>query len=146
VLTRLSDNQGSVNAIWVSGSDVYAVGYEYLGGGIVARIWKNGVGTFLTNNGSDANSLFISGNDIYIGGYESDGIKAIPKIWKNGVPTILANNDKAASVMSIYVLGSIVYSTMIWATILQMRSQKFYRLYGSLNQLKRILFQVLIIF
>jgi hypothetical protein len=110
VLTRLSDNQGSVNAIWASGSDVYAVGYEYSGGGMLARVWKNGVGSSLTSNGS-ANSLFISGNDIYIGGYESNGIKAIPKIWKNGVPTILANNDKGASVNSIYVLGGDVYAT-----------------------------------
>jgi hypothetical protein len=97
----------------VSGTDVYAGGYENNGTKNVAKIWKNGVATSLTNGCNDGfvASVFVSGTDVYAVGWENNkSLNDIAKIWKNGVATqlssALTNNSRA---FSVRVYGSDVY-------------------------------------
>ena len=69
----------------MSGSDVYAVGYEDVNGGnTIAKLWKNGVEQSLTDgtNPASASSVYVYNNDVYVVGHEINfGIR----LWKNGV-------------------------------------------------------------
>ena len=98
------------NDIYVSGSDVYVAGQEYLGGGIyqIAKYWKNGIAVNLTNGISyaGANDIYVSGNDIYVAGWETDINPPQAKYWKNDVAVNLSNGHEATS---IYVSGNDVY-------------------------------------
>jgi S-adenosylhomocysteine hydrolase len=59
-------NGAVANSVFVSGNDVYVVGYEDGGNGSVAKLWKNGVAQNLTainiyamDNYAVANSVFV---------------------------------------------------------------------------------------
>ncbi len=96
--------------LFVSGTDVYAVGREYNGTTHVAKIWKNGIVSTLSNSFSQANSVFVSGADIYVAGYETNASgKNVAKIWKNGVATNLTDGTKNANTRSIVIVGTDVY-------------------------------------
>ena len=99
------------NAIFVSGSDVYAAGTLYTGSEYVATVWKNGVGTTLFNaylDRSAAYGLFVSGTDVYVAGEE--GItNTTAKIWKNGVGTNLTNGAAFAKAVDVVVKNNDVY-------------------------------------
>ena len=91
--------------MYVSGTDVYAVGYESNGIKDVAKVWKNGVATALSNGTNDeyANSVFVFGTDVYVAGTEFPGTNYIAKFWKNGVVTLLTNGLNYAEAASIFV-------------------------------------------
>jgi sulfur transfer complex TusBCD TusB component (DsrH family) len=113
-------NYACANSVFVSGSDVYVVGYENIPKNCVARLWKNGVKQNLTDEilRSVANSVYVSGNDVYVAGYECtierDGESystdpCIAKLWKNGAAINLTDGTRVAEALSVYVLGNDVY-------------------------------------
>ena len=117
---RLTNGTFNANAnnIVVSGTDVYAVGYE--GNSIfpglnrpVAKMWKNGVATSLTTGifNATANSIVLVGSDIYIGGnedvqqpnFQSDNFTSSSvKVWKNGVATTYTDGTTHAELYQMY--------------------------------------------
>jgi hypothetical protein len=112
--TDLTDGkvQAYVNAIAVSGTDVYCAGQNNLpdngnnAGLSVAACWKNQTIVPLNNAltpsyGSYAKAISISGNDVYVAGY----IEFSAALWKNGVQQPLANNNGP--------LGSFAFSVAI---------------------------------
>jgi hypothetical protein len=74
---------GYVNAMAVSGNDVYIAGFT--SGAEQAVYWKNGQPVTLPN-GTSATGIAVSGNDIYVcgNGGSNDAV-----YWKNGVMHIL---------------------------------------------------------
>ncbi len=108
VATTLSDgtDNANVQSIFVSGTDVYAVGSDKG----KAMIWKNGIGTLLLN-GNSANSVFISGADVYACG-NSQATWNAPSyavFWKNNVFTDLTNRTGLSNANAIRLMGSDVY-------------------------------------
>ncbi len=96
-------HQGFARSVYVSGSDVYVVGWD----AAKAKLWKNGVALNLTNGlfVSSANSVYVSGSDVYVAGYDGK----IAMLWKNGVAQNLTDGSFTASANSVYVLGTDVY-------------------------------------
>jgi hypothetical protein len=100
-----------INALFVSGSDTYAVGegWNTFGGTIYTLYWKDGSATILdsTNNlpannpDPSAISVFVSGGNVYIGGNNQQG----GCYWVNGLVTNL--NSTLCS--SIFASGSDVF-------------------------------------
>lgn len=105
------------NDIFVSGTDVYIVGNQFVSNGVNSTwsvmLWKNGVPTVLMtslNNAADATSVFVSGTDVYVAGYVfTTGGGGIAKFWKNGVATDLTSGALLSKALSIYVSGTDVY-------------------------------------
>jgi hypothetical protein len=106
------------NAIFLTSSDVYAVGHESNGTKNVAKIWKNDVGTSLTDGSKNAvaTDVFVNGTDVYVVGYEAYGILSgeeltKPVLWKNGVANYLPidGNNGLTLATSIAVSGNDVY-------------------------------------
>ena len=99
----------SANSVFVSGSDVYVAGGEYLhnedGEGIrFVTLWKNGVTQHLSDeiNYGEANSVFVLGDDVYVGGVGTVANGNIGGIlWINGVAQNLSN---AGEVYSVFVV------------------------------------------
>lgn len=110
----------------ISGSDVYAAGYERNANNIeVAKYWKNGTAVSLTGGASTsrnaringvpviltdgtrnaaANSITVSGSDVYVAGYEvNKTYKYVAKYWKNGTEVVLTNGSKLAIATSIVI-------------------------------------------
>lgn len=106
-----SSSTSIIEDVFITGKDVYAVGFEFDGKITNATIWKNGVATILGNKikGSYAHSLFVSGNDVYVCGRQDDS-KGSPSaiIWKNGTPSIL---DLNGELYTIFVSGSDIYAS-----------------------------------
>lgn len=104
----------SGNSIFVSGPDVYVVGYETTASSNkVAKLWKNtGFITPLTGaaNNGDALSVVVSGTDFYIAGWETAAANSVAKIWKNAVASSLTNGAFAAQARSVFVAGTDVYA------------------------------------
>jgi len=77
--------------VYVSGNDVYVVGYGPYG---EATVWKNSIAQNpLSAAPSDAYSIFVSGSsDVYVAGY----VNNLGALWKNGVayylPMFTANS------------------------------------------------------
>jgi len=107
-------------SVFVSGNDVYVVGYEASGQEYidndcvgtqyryVATVWKNGVAQKLTdgtNTHTYAHSVYVSGSDVYVAG--STGNCAI--LWKNGVADTLFSAFWGASANSVFVSDDDVY-------------------------------------
>ncbi len=88
----------AIHALFVSGSDVYAVANVLLPSGYNhPAYWKNGVeqDLFLGNATEGyANSIFVSGSDIYVAGQTSAGAV----YWKNNSATILSPKGEANSI------------------------------------------------
>jgi len=105
----------------VSGSDVYAAGYQIGGNGYFwkAGYWKNGAAVDLTtgvNSNAGASSIYVSGSDIYVVGYEEEKsgggiINVAPRCWKNGisVPLNIPANSLFNGAYAVLVSGSDVY-------------------------------------
>jgi hypothetical protein len=94
-----------VTSMYVSGSDVYAVGTSIKSTGSYDSImWKNGAPTRISIL---PNSIFVSNNDIYIAGRVGN----YASIWKNGTITQLTNGVNQAFATSVFVIGSDVYAS-----------------------------------
>jgi hypothetical protein len=89
-----------VNAIVVSGSDVYSAGqnnqpdFDNVAGVSVAALWKNQTqipldGAVVASYGSFAKGIAVSGNDVYVAGYIEFGAA----LWKNGSLQNLDDNS-----------------------------------------------------
>ena len=107
-------NEGAINSIFISGTDVYATGQDDVNGAqSIPKCWKNGTAVPLTyNSGGDAYSVFVSGSDVYLAGYQWSGTtggNGIATFWKNGVPTSLTDASTNSSAESVFVSGSDVY-------------------------------------
>lgn len=82
-----------------SGSDVYAVGWEFDTDGVTAHngiIWKNGVPQVLSPpsgfESARPMAIAVSGEDTYVTGYvhkQNGSLTPTAVTWKNGEPTIL---------------------------------------------------------
>jgi hypothetical protein len=117
VATSLSSGvfsaQGWARAVYVSGTDVYVVGYEFNGIRYTAKLWKNGTSTSLTNGNFDAQAwaIYVSGSDVYVGGYEANAAgKYVAKIWKNGIASSLSDGVNNAQVYGLILSQSDVYT------------------------------------
>lgn len=77
--------------LFVSGDDIYAVGYEKEQGEVVARYWKNGNAVTLSEMGitTYAKSIVVDGADVYTLGYTDDVVERNLKLWKNNSITNL---------------------------------------------------------
>jgi hypothetical protein len=109
-----------VNAMTLSGADVYLAGYDY---SYKPAYWKNGVETFLPLSdtvkndpinsfaGGALSCIAVSGNDVYCSG--TDGLNVA--YWKNGVEHTLPllNQQTGANVVTttiaLVVSGTDVY-------------------------------------
>jgi hypothetical protein len=108
-----STEQGWARAVYVSGTDVYVVGYEFNGLIHTAKLWKNGTSTSLTNGNYEAQAwaISVSGTDVYAGGYEKNAAgKKVAKIWKNGVQISITDGTNDAQVYGIFIYGADVYA------------------------------------
>jgi len=109
----VSTAQGWARAVYVSGADVYVVGYEFNGVRYTAKLWKNGTSTSLTNGNYDSQAwaISVSGSDVYVAGYEKNiAGKTVAKIWKNGVPTSLTDGTNDAQVYGIFISQTDTYA------------------------------------
>jgi len=139
-----------VNAIAVSGSDVYACGTEITELGETGDIynliyrataWNNGVITYLgaTSDYSQAYGVYVSGSDVYVAGVLAPGGSNSHAVyWKNGT-AVAVDNTVGSSAQSIFVAGNNIYvagysggQTVYW------RNGKAYSLNKSLRTLSGI--------
>jgi len=91
-------------SVFVSGNNVYAAGYAYIGGWWErrAKVWRNGTPQTLSNNDSSANSVFVSGSNVYVAGTEYVGNNdQRARLWKNDIAQSLSNKTSGAH--SIFV-------------------------------------------
>jgi hypothetical protein len=113
--TRLQ-GRGSVNSIFLSGSDEYLAGTTEDQVNSYALIWKNGTKTTLQSKypSNAANSIFVNGNDVYVAG-SGQGNFTTPSgqsaiLWKNGTPVYLTGTgDGGGNANSVFVSNNIVY-------------------------------------
>jgi len=98
------------HSVFVSGKDVYVVGWADGRGGVKARLWKNGTSRLLTATHSDAKlfplSVFASGGDAYVAILEEQKDKnnkliSYAALWKNGVSKRLS--DKHSQANAVFV-------------------------------------------
>lgn len=86
----------NVSSIVISGSDIYAGGYN---AGEGSGYWKNRTWNTLCNReyNSSVTSLIVSGTDVYAGGYRNNIINFVghsyPGYWKNGIWTGLVSYE-----------------------------------------------------
>lgn len=124
--TQLSNNYSYSNDIFVSGSDVYVVGFEGLDTHYPI-MWKNGVKTQLSTSPGQAESVVVSGADVYVCGTEylstTNSGKTVAFIWKNGVKTRYGTNSGASCVYvngyDVFIAGNIQYGNGYIATYWQ---------------------------
>ena len=104
-MVRLGNDPSYVNAITVSGSDVYACGQAWVNNEYVAVYWKNGsIRPLSTIAGSSANAIRVSNNDVYVAGNAGPN-NAMAVYWKNATQIAL----EAGYANAIAVVGSDVY-------------------------------------
>ncbi len=110
------------HALFVSGSDVYAAGWQYGPSPTYyekATYWKNGTPVFLTTgltSNAQATAVYVSGADVYVTGTEeeiSGGsiVNHAPRLWKNGVsvPLTIPANSLYNNTSAVLLVGSDVY-------------------------------------
>ena len=111
-----NDKHCFANAVFLSGSDLYVVGYQQSPTTALpmATIWKNGTPTTLTAGTVSVgvlNAVFVAENDVYVAGYEQEDYyhvgPSFAKYWKNGVAIKLSTVSSGAT--GIAVFGNDVY-------------------------------------
>jgi hypothetical protein len=107
--------RNKINAILISGEDVYAVGSSWVYfGRYSGHEWKNGLIKQMYPTSSTCNSIFISDDDIYVGGkmhkVVNGKLAMVPIIWKNGdlfrsfyEEKYECPNDKDSGVISVFI-------------------------------------------
>ncbi len=95
------------NDVFVEGSDVYVVGYEYnTSGNTVAKLWKNNTPVSLSTGGTDAIALavYVHQGDVYVAGRElTPAGLGVAEMWKNGAPSTLGEGISSSSATDIQV-------------------------------------------
>lgn len=96
------------NAVFASGNDVYAVGFNFPTGKVTPVVWKNGITSSLpyTGEGAAAKSIFVLGTDVYVVGTETiSSANATYKgvMWKNGTATEFTDPANRTFIESIFV-------------------------------------------
>jgi hypothetical protein len=111
--TALTDgtHDAAVQSVFVTATDVYAVGYKYLDDDQtpIATLWKNGVATALATTYSQANGVFVSGNDVYVCGNVQAGHIQDAVVWKNGVVNSLPSIKIIYGTVNIYAYANSIY-------------------------------------
>lgn len=104
------NSEGEVDSIFVSGQDVYAVGYDNAGYGY-ETIWRNGSRRSIAGNYPVGPlSVFVSGQDVYVAGNDFDSSdKCRATVWKNGAPKFLGDGVENSMALSVFVLDGDVY-------------------------------------
>ena len=121
-------HSASANSVFVSGNDVYVVGFDtrgYRGSSPrTAMLWKNGVAQELISETdcTVAHSVFVSGNDVFVVGVGKFDIghigsdtrwrdygNGIAILWKNGVEQKLTDGSLWSSALSVFVYNDDVY-------------------------------------
>lgn len=93
------------NSIYVSGGNVYIVGFVIKAGKYIATLWKNGVASYLgdlTLN-TVATSVFVLGSDVYVVGSETSTTPGKGVLWKNGVATEFSDATNGITISSVFV-------------------------------------------
>jgi len=106
-LTDGKKHDAVVLSVYVSGNDVYAMGYDAARFHTVAGLWKNGVAQHLTvgSNLTEAYSVYVSDSNVYVAGREQN--KA--NLWKNGEAQSLTDGTFSACAHSVFVTGNDVF-------------------------------------
>ncbi len=107
-ITLSSTSKAVANSVVVSGTDVYVAGTEDDGNSLnsYAKLWKNGIGSFLTTSGyrNRAWSVFILGPDVYVAGSKSTGgANTYAGVWRNGFFTPVDGGSTDAAALGIFV-------------------------------------------
>lgn len=96
------------NAVYASGSNVYAAGVSIATGKSTPVVWKNGAPSTLTYNGYGAlvKSIFVLGSDVYVAGTEitnatDTAYKGV--LWKNGSATEFSDATNTTFITSVFV-------------------------------------------
>ena len=116
-----------INAIYVSGNDVYVAGRVDIDDKQpIAQYWKNGSPVALTNGerGAYLYSIWVDGSDVYAAGNERDarGVDHAT-YWKNGTPTVLDGTEA----YGITVVGGQVFVAGWEAVSNEMTLAKYWR-------------------
>ena len=116
IATRISNNRSNATSVFVSGNDVYAVGWESADGETFAIVSKNGVTQRLTGGYRlQADCIFVSGGDVYIAGsghVDENAYARSAIVWKNGVAQYLLTDSEGSydeGATSVFVSGNDVY-------------------------------------
>lgn len=99
-------NEAQMVSLFVSGTDVYMGGFEFVNGKEVAKYWKNGQVVTLTDGSFSAmvTALYVLGEDVYAAGVEeSVNNETVAKYWKNGVAVDLTDGENTAVAYDIIV-------------------------------------------
>ena len=86
----LANKESGAERLFVSGADVYLMGYEHDGSASAdnSRLWKNGLKQNLANVPADYSGvdLFVEGSDVYVTGVDKSipGFKNQLITWKSG--------------------------------------------------------------
>lgn len=106
-------NPAGIEAICVSGSDVYAAGFEYIGDMCSAAYWKNGVPVRLTDGTKWAfcTDISVSGSDVYAitVEYSDNSSHTVGRLWKNGICVFSTPEDGRNFFIGMSVCDGDVY-------------------------------------
>ncbi len=114
VQTRLTNGsfEAQAYAVYVSGNDVYAAGYEKDVNGALPKVWKNGTATILSTVAeSYAYNVAVSGTDVYVAG-EVNGPPALTAtVWKNGTAVTIGAGTDGSFATGLFIDGTDLYVT-----------------------------------
>ena len=121
-------HNASANSVFVSGNDVYVVGFDTRGfadsSPRTAMLWKNGVAQELVSetNCTVAYSVFVLGKNVFVVGSGRFDIgywgnnthwrrygNRIAIVWKNGVEQKLTDGNRSARAHSVFAYNDNVY-------------------------------------
>ena len=106
------DPRAEANGMYISGADVYVVGYEQNAANTERYpvLWKNGIRTRLTpaGVGGSAFSVVVSDQHVYIAGGWVENNQFHPVLWTNGSRSLLSTTVQGVA-YSVSLTGNDVY-------------------------------------
>jgi hypothetical protein len=107
-LWSLNDS-ATVEALCVSGADVYEGGHESMGEGetqkATATVWKNGKALWRMPDDNRVKALYLLGSDVYAAGYEYNATEGVAVVvWKNG-KFLTRLNVGPSAILNAFVLA-----------------------------------------